>query len=185
MNKKPSTSKKVPIRKRKNLFIGVGMRVDFTKEDYKKYGNKILKNYSKINKWNLKKEKMEEGYSVMINSKSGLSAEDTLNFIEKINSMLKDIQKELKDGQLVYPDEYTTIKNYENLLLGIFRFSDMMVINITPKNAITLHNEDPEIASKIFGDYGCDGKKLLNLRVVNDNVGKRIFSKIKNSFGKK
>lgn len=187
--KKQSTSKKVPIRKRKNLFIGVGMRIDFTKEDYKKF-EKTLKNYTKANKWNLEKEKVgEEGYSILINSKPNLSPEEVLDFIDKIESMLKDIQDGLGGGRLIYPDDYTNIKYYdlggdeENLLLGIHRFSEMMVINILSKNAIELHNEDPEIASKIFSDYAVDGNKILNVRLSMGNIKSDIFSKIKSFFG--
>jgi len=177
---------KVSIRKKKNLFIGVGMRMDFTKEDYKKF-EKILQKYAKNNKWHLEKEKVgNEGYSIMISSKS-TSAEEVLNFIEKIKSLFGEIQKVWGDGREAYPDDYTNIKYYdlggdeENLLLGIHRFSEMMVINILSKNAIKLDKEDPEIAQEIFGDYMVDGNKLLNVRVVNGS-GEGLFSKIKNLF---
>jgi len=186
VNKKQSASKSVPLRKRKNLFIGVGMRMDFSKEDYKKF-EKILQDYAKTNKWNLKKEKVEnEEYSIMITSKSN-SAEEVLNFIKKIKSLFDDIQKKWGDDREVYPDDYTNIKYYdlggdeENLLLGIHRFSEMMVINILSKNAIKLDREDPEIAQEIFGDYMVQGNKLLNVRIVND-AGEGFFSKIKNLF---
>jgi len=77
---------KVPIRKKKNLFIGIGMRMDFSKEDYKKF-EKVLQSYAKANKWKLGKEKVgNEGYSIMITSKS-TSAEEILNFIKKIKSL--------------------------------------------------------------------------------------------------
>jgi hypothetical protein len=177
---------KVPIRKRKNLFIGVGMRMDFAKEDYKKL-EKILQKYAKTNKWKLEKEKVRnEGYSIMITSKSN-SAEEVLNFIKKIKSLFWEIQKEWGDDREVYSDDYTNIKYYdlggdeENLLLGIHRFSEMIVINILSKNAVKLDKEDPEIAQEIFGDYRVDGNKLLNVRVVNDS-GEGLFSKIKNLF---
>ncbi len=186
VNKKQSTSKNIPIRKRKNLFIGVGMRIDFSKEDYKKF-EKTLQNYAKTNKWNLEKEKVgNEGYSIMITSKS-TSAEEVLNFIKKIKSLFSDIQKGWGNGREVYPDDYTNIKYYdfggdeENLLLGIHRFSEMMVINILSKNAIKLDKEDTEIAQEIFGDYMVDGNKLLNVKIINDTDG-GFFSKIKNLF---
>lgn len=161
---------KTPIRKKKNLFIGVGMRMDFTKEDYKKF-EKILQKYAKTNKWKLEKEKVgKEGYSIMITSKS-TSAEEVLNFIKKIKSLFGEIQKEWGGAREVYPDDYTNIKYYDlggdegNLLLGINRFSEMMMINILSKNAVKLNKEDPEIAQEIFGDYMVDGNKLLNVLV--------------------
>ncbi len=92
---------------------------------------------------------------------------------------------------MVYTDEYTNIKYYdingneENLLLGIPRFSEMMVINIMSKNALELHNKDSEIASKIFGDYVIDENILLNVRTDMGNTGVNIFSKIKSLFMKK
>jgi len=173
MVKKQLTSKKVPIRKRKNFFMGAGMRIDFTKEDYGEFG-KILKNYAKTNNWSLKKEKAENGgYSVFVSSKSN-SAEEVLNFINNIKSLFEKFEKIWGDGRIFYPDDYTNIKYYDmgdpdNLFLGIHRFSDMMVINIYSKNAIELDKEDPEIAQEIFGDYMVDGNKLLNVRVVNDD----------------
>lgn len=188
MVKKQSTSTSTSIRKRKNLFIGVGMRVDFTFEDYKQY-SKILENYTKSNNWKLKKEKIDnEGYSIMINPKlPNLSAEEVLIFIKKIDSMLNDIQEKMGEEELVYPDDYTNIKYYdigseENFLLGIHRFSEMMIINITSKNAMQLHNEDPEMAQNIFGNYGVDGDKFLNVRLAYDDLSESIFSKIKNIF---
>lgn len=185
-DKKQRGSHKVLIRKKKNFFIGVGMRMDFAKEDYKKF-EKILQRYAKTNNWKLGKEKVEnEGYSIMITSKS-TSAEEVLSFIKAIKSLFGEIQKGWGDDREVYPDDYTNIKYYdlggdeENLLLGIHRFSEMMVINILSKNAIRLDKEDPEIAQEIFGDYGVDGNKLLNVRVINgSNEG--LFSKIKNLF---
>ncbi|MCK5039671.1 MAG: hypothetical protein KAR87_01750 [Candidatus Aenigmarchaeota archaeon] len=85
--------KETSIRKRKNLFVGVGMKIDFTIENYNKY-NKILRNYAKSNKWELEKEKVgNEGYSTLISLKSGLSAEEVLKFINKIESLLAEIQK--------------------------------------------------------------------------------------------
>ena len=90
------------IRKKKNLFVALGMSVDFTKEDYKLFGNKILKDYAKDNKWGLKKEKVgEEGYVIRIHPKNNLSAEYVLRFINTIKSMLNDIQEEYEEGQLV------------------------------------------------------------------------------------
>src|SRR3989344_4396243 len=113
MNKKTINFKKVSLRKKKNLFVAVGMRIDFTKEDYKKF-DKTLKDYSEEGIWKLEKEKVGKwGYTIMIIPKNNLSAEDVLDFINAIRSMLNEIQKGLKDGQLVYPDDYTNIEYYD------------------------------------------------------------------------
>ena len=147
----------------------------------------ILQNYAKTNKWNLKKEKVgDEGYSILVTSKSS-SAEEVLNFINKIKSLFGNFEEIWDDGRTFYPDDHTNIKYYdmgdeENLLLGMHRFSEMMVINILSKNALELDREDPEIAHEIFGNYAVDGDKLLNVRVVNDGSGEGFFSKIKNLF---
>lgn len=62
-------SSRTPISKKKNFFVGAGMKIDFLKEDYKKI-EKILQKYVTSNNWNLEKEIVEEGYSVMIQSNS-------------------------------------------------------------------------------------------------------------------
>lgn len=97
-----------------------------------------------------------------------------MNFIENIKYLGEKFEKELGENSF-YSDTHTNFKYYgseeygENLLLGVHRFSGMMVINITLKNALKLDKEDSEIAQEIFGDYIADGNKLLNVRVVNDD----------------
>jgi len=187
MVKKQSTSK-TSIQK-KDFFLSVVMALHLTNEIYQKYEN-IIKSWSYSKNWDLKKQKGNEtGMSyIIIKPKSDLSADNVLKFIQEIKCMLIDMQENMLEEELFEVEDYTNIEylgsNESNSLLSIYRFSNMLIINIMSENAVKLHNEDPEMAQDIFGNYGIEGDKFLNVRLSYGESSEGFFSKIKNLFSR-